>query len=422
MSQLSVGAAPQYYLPSSMDAVPAAWQSNKSAKPVGCSLQTTNVPAISGAAGASATTNIQLPLGASSGLMLNPYLRFDLSVTKTADAATLKFKGPNACASSLINTYTTFVNSVQCDQIANYDQVAEQIYSHGTSRDWISQDASILMGAGRTLLSANTDTAASLGTFVLPLLGMLGSQQAFPAYLCNGTLQVSIQWNDIARAFQVTGVGASITAFSCSNIQLVYDKISPEQSFVDAVKASMMMAGNKYVLSYLNLENSAFGVADANASIQYGLNVSSLRGLVASQLVNTELAVAQAGLSSSNTLTGFAVSLDGRLINNTIFQAGTVAAPLANAAVFAELQKVYSRIFDASVTDAASTANFATNYFAVGVSACRVNEALAFSGSAATVCNIAYTRSAGSAATLFLTFLTDRQILIDASGQISLVR
>jgi hypothetical protein len=184
----------------------------------------------------------------------------------------------------------------------------------------------------------------------------------------------------------------------------------------------MMMAGNKYVLSYLNLENSAFAVANSTSSIQYGLNVSSLRGLVASQLLDTELAVAQAGLSSSNTLTNFAVSLDGRLINNTIFQAGTVAAPLANAAVFAELQKVYSRIFDASVTDAASSANFATNYFAVGVSACRVNEALAFSGSPATQCSIAYNRSAGSAATLFLTFLTDRQILIDASGQISLVR
>lgn len=413
MSLLSVGAAPAYYLPSSESSVPQAWKSNSAAKPVECSLQTTNVPALSGDQGANGTSNIQLSLGAGSGYICNPYLRFDAHVTTSAVGSTVAFKGPNALATACINTYTTYLNSVQVDQIANADQVYEQIISHGSSQSFIERDASILMNAG-----VQTATAAgevSLGTQVVPLLGLLGSQQCIPAFLCSGTLQISIQWNSLLRAFYVTGA-ATVTAMRISNVQLVYDRINPEDSFVAAMKSEMAM-GQKYVLGYMNLENSAYPVASTSASIQYGLNVSSLKGVVASQIPVTEEAATAAGLSSSNTLTNFACSVDGRLLNNTQFIAG-----VGDAAIFQELQKVFSRAFDASVSDVATNATFPTNFFAVGVSACRVNEALAFTGSKATQVSIQYNRSAGANATLYLTFMSDRQVLIDASGQITLVR
>lgn len=415
MSLLSVGAAPAYYLPSSESSVPQAWKSNSAAKPVECSLQTVNVPALSGDQGASGTTNIQLSLGSGSGLICNPYLRFDVGVTTSATGSTVAFKGPNALATACINTYTTYINSVQCDQISNADQVYEQILTHGSSNDFLSQDASILMNAG---VQTATVAAAeiNLGTQIVPLLGFLSSQQCLPAYLCSGTLQISIQWNSLLRSFYVTGGAANVTSMRISNVQLVYDRLNPEESFVSAMKAEMAM-GQKYVLSYMNLENSAYPVASTSASIQYGLNVSSLRGVCASQVLVTEEVATLPGLSSSNTLTNFAVSLDGRLINNTQFIAG-----VSDAAIFQEVQKVFSRSFDASVTDRATNATFPTNFFAVGVSACRVSEALAFSGSKATQLSIQYNRSAGAAATLYLTFMSDRQILIDASGQITLVR
>lgn len=412
MSLLSVGAAPTYYLPSSESSVPQAWKSNTSAKPVECSLQTTNVPALSGDQGASGTTNIQLALGAGSGYICNPYLTFNVGVTNSADA-NVSFKGPNALATACINTYTTYINSVQVDQIANADQVYEQILSHGSSRDFLVQDASVLMNRG-VVTAVTAATEANLGMQVVPLLGFLSSQQCLPAMLCSGTLQISIQWNSLLRAF--TASAGTLTSFRISNVQLVYDRINPEDGFVSAMKAEMSM-GQKYVLSYMNLENSAYPVANTSASIQYGLNVSSLKGLVASQVLVTQEAVAQKGLSSSNTLTNFAVSVDGRLINNTQFIAG-----VNDALIFQELQKVYSRAFDASVSDIADNATFPTDFFAVGVSACRVNEALAFSGSKATQISIQYNRSAGANATLYLTFMSDRQILIDASGQITLVR
>jgi len=417
MSLHSVGASPNYVLPASASDVPQAWKSNASAKPIECSLQTTNVPALSGNQAASGTTNIQLPLGSGSGIMLNPYLRFDVTVALSA-AATVAFRGPSALASACINTYTTYINSVQCDQIANASEVYEQLLAHGSSQSFMERDAAIMMSAGQsyTLGAAGN---LSLGTQVIPLLGCLGSQQGFPAYLCSGTLQVSIQWNSIVRALRATVEDlALITGYTISNVQLVYDKISPESAFVDAMKREMDM-GQKYVLSYLNIENAAFSVANATASIQYGLNVSSLRAVVASQvLAANEILAASTNPSTANSLSNFQVSLDGRLINNTNF---TVASG-GDSVIFAELNKCFSRLFDASVSDVATAANFADTFFAVGVSACRVNESLAFSGSKATQVSIQYNRSAGTAATLYLSFLSDRQVLIGAAGDITLVR
>ena len=427
MSLHSVGASPNYVLPASASDVPQAWKSNASAKPIECSLQTTNVPALSGDQGANGTSNIQLPLGSGSGIMLNPYLRFNVSVTTaTVAAQTIKFKGPNALATACINTYTTFINSIQTDQIANADHVYEQLLSHGSSSDFMSSDASILMNRGRA--TATTETGVQeLGVQVIPLLGCLGSQQGFPAYLCSGTLQISIQWNSVLRAFQanVTDGGAigNITSYRIYDVQLVYDKISPEGSFVQEMKREMDM-GQKYVLSYLNIENSAFPVASASASIQYGMNVSSLRCCLASQVLVTQEVLNLPGYSSANKLSQFAVSLDGRLLNSNTLSVTNGG----DAVVFAELNKCFSRLFDASVTDVASVSaagvnTFTDNFFAVGVSACRVNESLAFSGSKATQVSIQYSRGAdGAAATLYLSFLSDRQVLIGSAGDITLVR
>jgi hypothetical protein len=351
--------------------------------------------------------------------MLNPYLRYDVTVNCAAADAGVSFRGPNRLATACINTYTTFINSVQCDQIANASEVYEQLLSHGSSQSFMERDAAILMDAGKTTAVADVGGVfqAALGTQVVPLLGCLGSQQGFPAYLCSGTLQITIQWNSVLRALR-SSTAANITGYTISNVQLVYDKISPEGSFVEAMKREMDM-GQKYVLSYLNIENSAFPVAQTTASIQYGLNVSSLRGVVASQIrASLEADTTSASPSYANGLTQFAVSLDGRLINNTTF---TVASG-GDSVIFAELNKVFSRLFDASVSDVATAANFSTDFFAVGVSACRVNESLAFSGSKATQVSIQYNRSGGDAATLYLSFLSDRQVLIGAAGDITLVR
>jgi hypothetical protein len=249
----------------------------------------------------------------------------------------------------------------------------------------------------------------------MPLIGALGTQQGVPLFALNGTLQVQLDYNSVARAVYQSA-GTAITGFTISNVQLVYDKISVEQAFVDKVKSDMAQ-GRKYVLGYTNFQSTTVQSAAGTAFFNYGVNVSSLRALVGSQVLTADLsAIANQGLSLVNGLSQFQVSLDGRLVNSN-----TLNASASPALVFAELNKCFSRLFDASITDVSTGSTYATTSFAVGVSAQRCNEALAFAGSPVSVVGLNFTTSA-STFTMFLTFISDYQILIDASGAIEIVR
>lgn len=413
MSLHTVGSDAKYILPASYDSVPQAFMSNKSAKPIPSSVQTVNIPALTSSANASGTSIIQLPCGSSAGIMLNPYLRLDMTPAGGDGTSVWKWKGVSKCATALLNRLSTYINSVQVDNIQNADKVYDDLFAHSTSADWLAHDAGVLMGALQSYTGVGTETV------IIPLIGALGTQQGIPLFALNGTLQVQLDYNTLARAFyQVSGT--ALTGFQISNVQLVYDKVSVEQAFVDKVKSDMAQ-GHKYVLGYTNFQSTTVQSAAGTAFFNYGLNVSSLRALVGSQMLTTALsAIGSEGLSLANGLSQFQVSLDGRLINSNTLNA--VASP---ALVFAELNKCFSRLFDASITDITTGDDGASPYtsasFAVGVSAQRCNEALAFSGSPVSVVGLNFT-TAASTYTMFLTFISDYQMLIDASGSIELVR
>lgn len=418
MSLHTVGSDATYILPASYDSVPQAFMSNKSAKPIPCSLQTVNVPALTSDAVQGGTSIIQLPCGSSAGIMLNPYIRFDVLLTGGSGSTEYKFKGSTASATSLINRVSTYINSVQVDNIQNADQVYDLLFGHSTSHDWVTHDAQIL-------LWSNAGTAAGAvakRTVVMPLIGALGSQQGVPLFALNGTLQVQLDYNSLARAVYQIDAGTALTGFGISSVQLVYDKISVEQAFVDKVKSDMAQ-GRKYVLGYTNFQSTTL-IPGASAFFNYGLNVSSLRAVVAQQLLTASLATLYdasaanaAGFSIVNGLTQFQVSLDGRLINSNTLNAST-----SPALVFAELNKCFSRLFDASITDISTQATYASQSFACGVSAQRCNEALAFAGSPVSVVGININAAANATHTMFLSFISDYQLLIDSSGSVEIVR
>ena len=415
-----------YILPASYDSVPTAWKSNSSAKPLPSSIQCVNVPALTSNASASGTSIVQLPCGSSAGIMMNPYIRLDMKLD-AADATTeFLFKGVAKCATSLINRVSTYINSVQIDNIQNADQVYDTIFAHATSYDWLTHDAQVLMGAPKRdangVASADTAGAASIAalktTYILPLIGALGTQQGVPLFALNGTLQLQLDYNSLTRAVY-SAVGTAPTGFVISNVQLVYDRVSVEQAFVDKVRSDMA-AGAKYVLAYSNFQSTAQASA-VSGFLNYGLNVSSLKAVVAQQILTADLAsigAASSTLGSSvvNGLSQFQVSLDGRLLNSN-----TLDATNSPALVFAELNKCFSRLFDASITDVSTRANYPTTSFAVGVSAQRCGEALAFSGSPVSILGINFITS-NTTHTLFITFISDYQLLIDASGSVEIVR
>jgi len=430
MSLNQVGRQLNYVLPASYDSVPQAFRSDKSSKPIPCVLQTVNVPAMSGNQSAGGSSVIQLACGASAGLIMNPYLRYKVQFTGGANSAQWKFKGSAHCATSCINRISTYANSVQIDNISNAWDVYDTLLAHSTSSTWLANDAKLMLGADVAFTNAAAPGSAAM-VFCAPLIGLLGSQSAFPAYLVNGTLQLQIDWQpSVVAMYEDAGTAAGYTGVTISDVQLVYDKVMPETAFVDQVR-SQMMSGQKYVLSYTNYSstNQSLGVGAANPSFNYGLNVSSLNGLLITHRLSDCLAdvTANQANSSSNKLTALQLSLDGRLVSTVSLN--SVDAP---AVCFAESQKAIGRIFDASLSDPITVANTSANtnqstyntaWFFAGVSCNRVNEGLAFQGSPCSVASIQATYTGGAAAiTAYYLFISSFQLLIDATGSVELIR
>lgn len=438
MSLHTLGSDARYILPASLDSVPEAFRSNKSAKPIPCSLQTVNLPSLSGTQGLGGSSILQVPCGASAGYMANPYLRMTIQL-KGVKAGLKKdgvyhFKGAAKAATAVINRYATFVNSQMVDNLQNAWALYDTLLLHSTSQPWLQNDGALMLSADTDYKLAADRTVDDLPPIhvCVPLLGLLGSQSAFPLFLVNGTLQIQVDFQSTIAAFLNADANVAVTGVEFSEVQLVYDKISCEQAFVDSVRADMMR-GNKFVFGYTNYQlTSVSNAASSSATFNYGLNVSSLRGVVMAQYETANIATAaKASPSIGNDLTVFQVSLDGRQISNISHNVS-----LRPAVAFSELQKCMGRLFDASISElsgdrevsvGAAVANYAseqpynTARFAIGASAQRINEGLAFSGTPCSVASIQYTQGA-TAVTSFLIFISDQQLLVTADGSCELVR
>jgi len=403
----------QYQLPFASESVPSSMKSNLAPRPINCSLTTVVVPATSGSANANGLSTIQVPLG-NGAYMVNPYLRFKLGVTGGGNASAFTFKGAAQSATACIASYQTTVNSTIIDNITNAWQIYDNILSHGTSADWLAKDATVLMGAGQE--TTQSALGVSNEVYVIPLLGLLGAQQSFPAWACQGILQLNINWNSINGSVRSANLdGAAV--FTFSEVSLVYDRVAVESDFISKMRADMMASNAKYVYNYTNYQNVTAPTSAGQITVNTGLNVSSLRGVVATQVLTADVTtLGNYGYSLRNGLSAFVVTLDGRILNNSQFDA--VNAP---AVAFAELQKCYNKVFDASVTDISTKATYLTQSFAAGVSASRVAEGLAFQGSPASVVGVQATTSAANY-TLYLIFISDYSLVIGADGAIDLVR
>ena len=429
MSLHQIGSDLRYVLPAYHDAVPEQFKSDSMPKPFNSSVQTVNIPSLSSNQGPSGTTILQIPAGSNAGFMMNPYIRFTVQTTQTGSAAGAYYwKGAVGAATSLINRISSYVNSVQVDNIQNADQVYDTLFAHSTSADFIAHDLTVLAGAGNHVVATAT---TSTNTYCIPLIGLLGSLNAFPLLLVNGTLQLQIDWNSVNRAlYPGTGVNVdpTVSTFAISNVQMVYDRVQPEQLFVDSVKQSMAQ-GHKFVYSYTNYQNTVLAITSGSQTLNYGLNVSSLRGIIANQVQTADLSTygtGNKGYSSGNSQTLFQVSLDGRLINNNPLDMTQYPA-----IVFSEMSKSQSRVFDASVTDfcgncvvdgAIVQVSFANQAFATGISCTRTTEALSFAGSPVSIVTIQQNNSGAATFSMFLTFICDYQLLIDHSGSVEIIR
>jgi hypothetical protein len=415
-SYVAVGQNPQYVLPFQMDAVPSSFKSNLAPRPINCSLQTVNVPSTSGNAALGGTSTIQIPLG-QSAYIVNPYLRFKVTYTPSVDVTGFAFKGAAQSAMALISSYQSSINSTLIDNIQNFPYTAEQLLNHSCSREWLSADGAVLMNTSTSILGgAPTVAGGALSeVYCLPLLGMLGSQQAFPAWAVNGVLQLNINWaQTVAAAYQFS---AGTFTIAISELAFVYDRVAVEGDFIAKMKQDMAQSGAKYTYGFTNYQSVAQQSANGQITVNTGLNVSSLRSVVMSSIVSADATTTTAaGNSIRNGLTNFQCTLDGRLVNANILDA--VNAP---AICFIEMNKCFSRMFDSSVTDNSTKATYLTTTFAVGVSATRVSEGLAFQGSPVSVVGLQVTQNANTA-TNYITYISDYALLLGSDGMVDLVR
>jgi len=410
-----------YVLPSFRDAVPESWRSNNAPKPPASSLQTVVVSSLSGEQDAGGHSDISVAVGPSSGIMSQAYLKFKLVLTTSGATDTVRFKGSQHPALSLINRYTTSINGISLDTISNFDLTSGDLITHCTSNDYIKNDLAVVMGSNVQFTAvASTITE----TFCIPLLGFLAG--TIPTYLMNGQLNIGIDWNPVARAFYGS---AAPTSYKISGVQLVYDRVSPSQEFIDAVKADLRM-GNKFVIPYVNIQNVNLSVGATGAqNLSVGVNYSSLRSVLMSQFTTADLTSGTAeGLSSSFSLSQFQVSCDGRLLSAVSYD--TTAAP---SLCFLEAQKACGRAWDSSISDpvayqssAVDTSNaivkrsYLTNNFIAGTSGMRVNEQLAFAGTPVSVLSVNW--SVTGTPTCNFTLLADMQALVDDNGNVTIYR
>lgn len=417
-SYVGVGQNYSYELPFASEAVPQSFKSNQAPRVLNSVLQTVVVPSTSGTASAGSQSVIQVPLG-QNAYLTNAYLRFKVTATRETLTNSTVFKGGAAAASALIDTYQTSINSTLIDNIMNYGFVLDQLLCHGCSNDWLSRDATVLMNAGTATAAgaALTDTQV----FCLPLIGLLGSQQAFPLWCINGVLSININWATIAKAYAlaVAGQDHPPTALAFTELALVYDRIAVESDFIAKMRSDMAASGAKFVYNFTNYQSLTAQSTNGQNTINTGLNVSSLKNVMMSSVLTADLtstAVNAFGYSLVNGLSQFQVTLDGRLINSSILDA--VNQP---AVVFAELQKAFSRTFDASVTDISTKATYPTQSFLVAVSANRCTDGLSFTGSPCSVVGIQLAQTAATF-TNFITYCSDFSLLIDQMGSCDLVR
>lgn len=415
-SYIAAGSNPQYVLPFQMDAVPSSFKSNLAPRPINCSLQTVNVPSTSGNAALGGTSTIQVPLG-QSAYIVNPYLRFKVTYVGVGAAAGLQFKGASQSAMALISSFQSSINSTLIDNIQNFPFTADQLLNHSCSKEWLNNDGSILMNTSTSINGgALADTVVASEVYCIPMLGMLGSQQAFPAWAVNGVLQLNINWAQTVNAC-IRASANTVGIQSISELAFVYDRVAVEGDFIAKMKQDMAQSGAKYTYAFTNYQSVAQQATSTQATINTGLNVSSLRGVVMSTILSSDATTITAlGKSLANGLTNFQVTLDGRLVNANILNA--VNAP---AVCFIELNKCFSRMFDSSVTDNSTKVTYPTDTFAVGVSSTRISEGLAFQGSPVSVVGLQYTQ-ASDTFTNYITYISDYALLLSADGQVDLVR
>lgn len=402
------------------------WKSESAPKLLASTIQTVAVSSLSSDQYPSGSVDLSIQCGRSQGLHSQAYIKLNVDVTVAgAGTCDLQFGGGSFLGTSLVSSYRTNINGVALDTISNFPQVASDLINHMTSNDWVLSDGYQLFNAcgKRVGVSAGTQTYC----LVIPLFGAL-AQPVIPLALMNGTLNINLQLNTIAGAFYVSnqaGGTPTVTNFRVYGVQYIADKIMPDPAYFDSVMAEMA-TGNKFIMPFVNIQSNSQAISTGTSNISYGVSLSSLRGVLMSQVATADLTSATAAkFSVPNSLSRFQILSDGRLMSSVNYNMAT-----SKAVCFLESNKALSRFLSSDTSDVCTRVGadgiigsnaedlyLSENWFVAQNCMRSYNSALSWAGTQCGNLNVQFD-TAGGNYTVFIHILSDRQLLIDGNGNV----
>jgi hypothetical protein len=373
--------------------------------------------------GASGTILVPLGAGMNQGFLKSgsAYLQFSLSVTQGADTYGFNMTGD---AQAIIQRATLYLNGSIAEQINNYNRLQGALDSHSLNFNYCDNDLAV------TALKGTAATAAaSTVNVAIPLkLGLLNAQQDLPLFLFN-TAQLEFNLESLNNA--IYSVTTAATAYSVSNVQLIYTVFYPEQEYEMSMR-QVLASGKLFqvpIKTWYNLQVS--NASGALKSVPIGLNMSSVLG-VFHFVNNTPAAPTTALLYSNDTPAnaGLRVFLDGQLVNSyNITNVATAFSEMKKALnLFSDPDRSSYSIAGGTVATAfnptaLTAANYATNSFFGGLSLAKTFESgLCMVGSAVNQMIVEVENGNTASTTLHICTAYEQILTVDATGSIALIR
>lgn len=208
------------------------------------------------------------------------FLNFQVALTYgNTGANSVTFGGgPVQDASALINRMQISSNSI-LENIQFYAQASQMYALNKTNSNFISSDLAAMSGASYLgtyqLGTVSQPPTQTINVSVPVLLGVFNSPDSyFPLCLCSSTPTILIDFeNNLNKAFSCSA-GQQVTQYVVSNIQLIYESVNVDASYVRELKEALK-AGATYNFSSSNIQMISIGDS-TTISQEYGLSCSSL--------------------------------------------------------------------------------------------------------------------------------------------------
>jgi hypothetical protein len=411
------------------DTIPVELQSSSYSRPVPSSITTQAYNSQSGNQGSGGFSLVSIPSGSAMGCIkpYSMYAKFTVAITQGDAATRWSFNGPTRSVAGLIRACTVSIGGQVIEQIQNYDVFHNELLLHSTNRNYLEGDSAIQEGS--SLFATQRITTGTAQTFCMPLaLGLFNNDRAFPLYLLKGSpITIQFDFNTLTQAIEVTA-GLAPTAFTVSDVQIIFDHITLDEQYKNAVMMRMMGSADMPPALFQIEYDTVLANKIANSTtvnLNLGLNMSSLKAVLYTNSVDS-VANAARVYANDGGLTDLYVYLDGRQVNTRIADVASqyINANKALGLAFTPELSFGGSAISTAVADTSAFTAYNTTFFLGGVGTTRFNsKGLAMVGSPCSTLQIQKNSGTPVATSNMYYMIVHSVILaIDSTGNVTLIR